>query len=335
MATALVGMSGGVDSSVTAYLLKEEGYDVQGLSFILWEARNRNDFRTCCSLQAIHDASETAEKLGISHHVFDARKEFLEKVIEPFIDIYENGSTPNPCVLCNRHIKFPILMEEAEKKGIDYIATGHYARVARNGGQVLTFDINKAEKNEQMLNDESYVKCQGLTPLLKKGIDTKKDQSYFLYVLTRKVLDRLLLPLGYYTKDMVREIANKLKLPAAQREESQEICFVEDRDYQKFIKSFLTDVDMSGSIVDMEGKTIGTHHGLYAYTIGQRRGLGLSAKEPFYVVKMDTEKNTLVVGARENAMKKEFLVRAVNWLVPYAMILKYTENSSRVKVKFR
>lgn len=292
MPKVIVGMSGGVDSSVTAYLLKEQGYDVEGLSFILWEARQRNDFTTCCSSQAIEDAAGTASQIGIPHSSVDVRDEFIEKVIEPFIDAYTKGRTPNPCILCNRYIKFPSLLKEAEKRGAEFIATGHYAKIERQVSAI------------------SYQ----LSASLKKGIDPKKDQSYFLYVLRQEELNRLLLPLGDYKKEDVRNLANKIGLPSAKRPESQDICFIEDKNYFKFINKINPLAGAAGPIMGMNGKVLGEHKGIYNYTSGQRKGLGISSPSPLYVSKIDAVKNIVYVGPQESAKIKEFEVQELNWL---------------------
>ena len=292
MPKVLVGMSGGVDSSVAAYLLRERGYEVEGFSFVLWEERNEADLKTCCSLQAVEEASKTAQQIGITHSVSDVRDDFIEKVIEPFVNSYTTGLTPNPCILCNKFIKFPRLMEEAEKRGAEYIATGHYARV---------------EKSQTSDND---------AVLLKKGIDPKKDQSYVLYILRQEELRKIILPLGNYRKDEVREIAKRLNLPAAKRAESQEVCFIEGRNYFKFIEKLSPLVGKPGPIIDMAGKVIGTHKGIHAYTVGQRKRLGISSEKPLYVVKVDALKNALYVGAQDAAKKKDFPVEDLNWILP-------------------
>ena len=282
-------MSGGVDSSVTAYLLKEKGYEVEGVSFILWKDRSRSDLTTCCSLEAMEDASKTAFHIGISYSTIDARDDFTVKVIEPFIHAYTAGSTPNPCVLCNRFIKFPFLMKEAEKRGAEYISTGHYARVepakSKEHGAKSEERRAKSKNNSEHLHD--YF-------LIKKGVDPKKDQSYVLYILRQEELKRLILPLGYYRKDEVRRIACELNLLTAERTESQEICFIEGRNYFKFIERLSPVTGKTGPVVDMNGKVIGTHKGIHGYTIGQRKGLGISSPEPLYVVKIDAHNNTLM-----------------------------------------
>lgn len=301
MPKVIVGMSGGVDSSVAAYLLREKGYEVEGLSFILWEKRRKADFKTCCSLQAVEEAAKTAQHIGIPHLIADVKDDFVEKVIEPFVNAYAEGSTPNPCILCNRFIKFPLLIKEAEKRNAEFIATGHYARVEQ-----------KEEAKGSEVGFESFTRHS----LLKKGVDPKKDQSYVLYILNQEQLKKLVLPLGYYRKDEVRDIAKDLKLPAAKRAESQEVCFVEDRNYFKFIEKLSPLAGKPGPIIDMTGEVIGTHKGIHAYTIGQRKRLGIAQKKPLYVVKIDALKNAVYVGSQETAKKREFYVEDLNWINP-------------------
>jgi tRNA-specific 2-thiouridylase len=304
MPKVIVGMSGGVDSSVTAYLLKEQGYEVEGLSFILWEARSRTDITTCCSHQVMEEISKNAHHIGIPHSIIDLRNDFINKVIEPFVNAYISGSTPNPCVLCNRFIKFPFLLKEAEKRGAEYISTGHYARIE---------SAKSIEHGARRLNNSGHFSDYFF---LKKGIDPKKDQSYVLYVLRQKELKRLILPLGNYRKDEVREIAQELNLPATKMAESQEICFIESGNYFKFIEGLSSVTWKPGSIVDMTGRVIGTHKGIHGYTIGQRKGLGISSPEPLYVVKIDALRNTVYAGPQEAARRKEFFVKDLNWILP-------------------
>jgi tRNA-specific 2-thiouridylase len=282
MKKIIVGMSGGVDSSVTAYLLKEQGYEVEGVSFILYEARLKNTFSGCCSIEAIKDAARTAAHMGVKHTSVDLREEFMEKVIEPFIDAYSKGITPNPCIMCNRYVKFPYLLKIAKERVADFISTGHYART--ENGRLL------------------------------KGIDLKKDQSYVLYVLSREDIYRLKLPLGDKTKDKVREIARTLNLPAAQRPESQEICFIEDSGYFKFLEN-LTGAD-EGPIIDaVTGEALGRHKGIHLYTIGQRKRLGIATGKPLYITKIDPKTSSVYVGPKEMAMMKEFEAGDINWLM--------------------
>lgn len=297
----IVGMSGGVDSSVTAYLLKEAGYAVEGLSFILYEARLKGTFTGCCSVEAINDAQRTAESIGVRHNRIDLRNEFMEKVIDPFIDAYSKGLTPNPCILCNRYIKFPYLIKFADERGAEFIATGHYAKVERDG-----------------------------FPMLKKGVDLKKDQSYVLYILRREELDRLILPLGYKTKDEVRRIALSLNLPAAKRPESQEICFIEDRKYFRLLNDLMPTSE--GPIVEAEtGKVIGKHGGIHLFTIGQRKRLGIATGRPLYVVRIDPSDKAVYVGPKEMALQREFEVENMNWLTHEYNVKK--EFRATVKVR--
>ncbi len=301
-------MSGGVDSSVTAYLLRKQGYEVEGLSFILYEARMKNTFSGCCSIESVKDAGRTAGRIGVPHTVMDLRDEFMTHVIEPFIDAYAAGITPNPCILCNKYIKFPSLLRYADEQKAEFIATGHYART--EGGRE--------------------------TVLLKKGIDAKKDQSYVLYVLGQGVLSRLLLPLGEKRKDEVREIAGALDLPAAKRPESQEICFVEDRNYCSFIDNLMPEERDRGPIIHVEtGRTLGLHRGIHSYTIGQRKGLGISSSEPLYVVKIDTRAGAVYVGPNEAAMMKEFTVDEVDWPSDPQFHLKITPPPPAPPLKIR
>ncbi len=312
----IVGMSGGVDSSTAAFLLKEKGYEVEGVSFILYEARlrreppyslgspkNRESFWggsnvACCSIEAIKEAAIVAAQLGIPHSIVDLREEFIDKVINPFISSYAKGLTPNPCILCNRYIKFPVLLKIADERDAFFISTGHYARV--------------------------------MDGRLFKGIDQKKDQSYVLYVLEREVLKRLILPLGELTKDRVREMARSLGLISARRPESQEICFIAERRYSEFINAFIEPEE--GPVIDIRtGKILKTHQGIFRYTIGQRRSLGISSKKPYYVVKIDPEKRAVYVGNKEDAFKSEIIITDINILQPEA----FSKPSFRATVKIR
>jgi len=264
----------------------------------------------------MESAARNAQALGIPHSTIDVREAFQTKVIEPFIAAYMKGLTPNPCVLCNRFIKFPYLMAKADEQGVEFIATGHYARV-----ETETTTANHAIS--------PY-------PILKKGIDPKKDQSYFLYSLRQGELKRLLLPLGFYKKEEVRQLAQHLELPAADSSESQEICFVEDNNYLAFIEKHASAAGKPGPIVDMDGKVIGTHKGIYGYTIGQRKGMGIASPEPLYVADIDVPSNTLYVGSRDAAMKKEFAAGDLNWIIP-PLSRKWSEGglAFRASVKVR
>ena len=290
-------MSGGVDSSVTAILLKEQGYEVEGVSLILFDAQSRKALgkAPCCTVEAVADAAKTADVIGIRHRHIDVRSLFSEKVINPFIEAYSKGLTPNPCILCNKFIKFPSLMNAAYTRGFEFIATGHYARVQRTGTGAQ----------------------------LCRGLDQKKDQSYVLYALSRDIVNRLILPLGEKTKPAVREIARRLSLPSANRPESQEICFIEERNYVAFMDGLAEET--KGPVIDIEtGKQIGNHSGIHLYTIGQRKRLPAMGK-PMYVVRIDPSANAIYTGPREMAQMRSFAVQGVNWLVdPHSRQLRAT-----------
>jgi tRNA-specific 2-thiouridylase len=298
MAKVIVGMSGGVDSSVSAYLLKQKGYEVEGVSFVLWEARLKPAPAACCSFEARDSAAKSAEALGIPLRTIDVRGAFYDKVIDPFVEAYKKGLTPNPCILCNKYIKFPYLLKNADEAGAEFMATGHYARVADCKASGVRREVSKDRK-----------KC------LKKGMDSRKDQSYVLYVLDPVQLERLLLPLGEYTKEQVREVARSIGLPAADRPESQEICFIEDNDYCRFLETLCPEVTNPGPVIGPGGKTIGTHQGIYRYTIGQRKGLGIPFLRPYFVSRIDPGNNAIHVGPREDAMSARVRVRDIRWLL--------------------
>ncbi len=286
----LVAMSGGVDSSVTAALLKEQGYEVIGVTFRLWAGNEGQEHaKACCGIDSVEDARRVANKLGIPHFVSNMTDFFAKTVVANFVNEYAKGRTPNPCVRCNEFVKYRLFLQRAEALDADYIATGHYARLVKG-------------------NDGHYH--------LLKAVDRNKDQSYVLYMLKQTVMARVLLPLGELTKPQVREIAKKLGLPVYSKPDSQEICFVDTDDYRDFIKKMRPDLVKPGPIVTEDGKRIGTHMGVAFYTIGQRRGLRISnpSTEPLYVAKINAETNTIVVGRRELVMTKEATVEAVNWV---------------------
>ena len=293
----IVAMSGGVDSSVAAYLLKKQGHEVTGLSFELWDKRDLKSSNVCCSIETIELAKAVAHELGIEHYTVDVRDAFYRHVIEAFCESYIKGATPNPCVLCNKYIKFDFLLKKAGELGADAVATGHYARTEKT---------QSLEHREQKIDNYRY--------LLKKGIDSKKDQSYFLYVMRQEELARTLFPLGEMTKEQTRRIARDLGLVTALRAESQEICFVGENRYADFIKDLSPEALQHGPIIDMNGKTVGAHNGILFYTIGQRKGLGISSLKPHYVAGIDRVNNTIIVGSREDAMRKSLRVTELNWI---------------------
>ena len=284
----LAAMSGGVDSSVTAALLLEQGYEVIGVTMRLSEeSREADDDRGCCSIKSVNDAQGVASILGIPHYVLDFRAEFEKNVVCNFLDEYAKGRTPNPCIECNRAMKFGALMQKARELGADCVATGHYAQIVYN------------EEN-------------GLYEL-KKGLDEKKDQSYVLYHLTQDTLAHFLLPLGGFTKPEVREMAEKYNLPVAHKAESQEICFIPDDDHERFIRERRPECLVPGDVVDLSGRVLGKHKGLPLYTVGQRKGLGIAAPEPLYVVRLDTENNRVVVGGANDVFASGLTAGRVTW----------------------
>lgn len=276
-----IAMSGGVDSSVAAALLKEAGHDVIGVTMKIMPSDNN-------SPHAEIDAANVARQLGIPHHVLDLRDIFTHQIIDYFCREYRLGRTPNPCILCNKYIKFGVLMEKALKMGADFLATGHYARIEK---------------------DNSSGKY-----LLKKGHDRRKDQSYFLCQLTQEQLSHALFPIGNLTKDEVRKIAAELRLPTACRPESREICFIPDDDHAKFLKDHMAQAARPGPILDERGNTLGQHRGITSYTIGQRKGLGIAAAEPLYVTAIEPNGNTVVVGTKEQTYASELVAGDLNWI---------------------
>lgn len=277
----LLGMSGGVDSSVSAILLQKAGYEVIGCTMNLLDEPNE---------EAIKDAKKVCKKLEIEHHVFDCRKEFRCHVINTFISEYENAKTPNPCVECNQYLKFGVFYEKAKELGCKYIATGHYA---------------KKEYSEKY---KQYV--------LRKSNEEKKDQTYFLYTIPREKVEYILFPLqDNESKEDTRALAEEYRLEIAQKKDSQEICFIKDDDYQKFLKEHMQKQPKKGKIVLTTGEVLKTHNGLINYTIGQRKGLGISYKEPLYVVKLDIKKNQVIVGTEKELYSNQLEAINLNWIV--------------------
>jgi tRNA-specific 2-thiouridylase len=284
----LIGMSGGVDSSVSAYLLKKQGFEVIGATMKLWEDNNPS----CTSILAIERAKKVAGDLDIPHYVFDFKNTFNKNIIQYFIAEYLKGKTPNPCVICNREIKFAGLLRRAEEMDIDYVATGHYSRIVKPSWKT----------------NGRY--------LLRKGKDKNKDQSYFLYRLTQEQLSKTLFPLGNLTKKKVRKIAKSIGLTVAEERDSQEVCFIPDNDYKKFIENNISTTPREGNIVDKEGNILGKHFGIHKYTIGQRRGVNTISNEPRYVIAIDKEKNEIIVGPEEELYTSKLIAKDTNWIIP-------------------
>lgn len=308
---AIIAMSGGVDSSVAALLCQQEGFDCMGVTLALTNNEDRGipQEKTCCSVDDVADARSVAFRLGMPFYVFNFKDAFRREVMDRFVQAYENGETPNPCVDCNRYIKFEKLMRRGEEIGYPYVATGHYARVEQDP--------------------------QTGRWLLKKGLDPAKDQSYMLYSLTQWELSRLLLPLGGLTKERVRELAEEHGFINARKRDSQDICFVPDGDYAAFIRRWEEKKEdpkefPPGEFVGTEGQVYGQHKGIIHYTVGQRKGLGLSFPQPMYVCKIDTEKNQVVLGKQEELFSREVTARDINLISQESI-----DTPMRVKARVR
>src|SRR5262252_6921809 len=300
----VVGMSGGVDSSATAALLLEQGYDVVGITLKLWpqDCVSRAEDK-CCGPQAVMDARAVCHKLGVPYYLIDEADQFQTKVIQYFADEYKAGRTPNPCVMCNQNLKFGRLIDRADRLGAEFIATGHFARVERAGSSGHGSAPSFSAENQSRLTSAATGRY-----LLKRGRDLRKDQSYFLFSLRQDQLARALFPLGEKTKSDTREVARHCRLKTADKEESMEICFVPDNDYGKFLQQAKLARKHRGEIVDLHGKLLGHHDGIEFYTIGQRKGLGLSSPRPLYVIELDPARNRVVVGDDTMLDREEFRV---------------------------
>lgn len=281
-------MSGGVDSSVAAYLLKEQGYDVIGVTMQIWQEDKEYEEREggCCSLSAVDDARRVADKIGIPFYVLNFRDSFKKNVIDYFIDEYMEGKTPNPCIACNKYLKFDELLKKAQGIGADYIATGHYAKIEEHNGRYI----------------------------LVKSDDDKKDQTYALYNMTQEQLAHTLMPCGEYTKDRIREIAKEIGLDVHNKKDSEEICFISDNNHGKYISEAMPGKVKQGNFVDKDGNIIGKHKGIVYYTIGQRKGLGLAMGRPVFVTDINPLTNEVVVGAEEDIFKTDLICKDINFI---------------------
>lgn len=281
----VVAMSGGVDSSVAAYLLHQEGHEVIGISMRLW-SYDPDTTHGCCTPDDLYDARRVADQLGIPYYVFDFEKKFEGAVVDQFVESYRVGETPNPCVRCNTDIKFDVLLQRAHELGADMLATGHYARLIR--------------------------KEDGSVELLK-GLDPSKDQSYFLFGMSQEQLSQLMFPLGDMTKDEVREIGRKAGILTSDKKDSQEICFV-PTDYKKFVRDRISDKDIiQGNLVDEEGKVLGKHQGIHEYTIGQRKGINIPTSLPMFVSNINKDTGDITIGQKESLMKTAFTVKELRY----------------------
>lgn len=311
----LLGMSGGIDSTVSAMLLLEQGYEVVGVTFRTFDSIKESCLakeKGCCSIESIMEAKHNAQKMGFEHHIVDFRDTFKQCVIRNFIDEYMSGRTPNPCVLCNSHIKWGELVRVADELQCDYIATGHYARIDERDGHVY----------------------------LAQAADTKKDQTYFLWMLTEEQLRRTIFPLGDLTKDQVRDIARQhgyIKL--AEKRESQEICFIPDNDYRAFLRANVPDYNervRAGEYVDAHGNVLGRHEGFVNYTIGQRKGLGIALGHPAYVTHIDAVTNRVTLGTNEDLFATQLqyqIVRALRTVNDTAISARIRYRSQSVPVQ--
>ncbi len=285
----VVAMSGGVDSSTAALLLAEQGYEVIGVMMRLWAEPAADEspvHNRCCSPQAVEDARRVADQLDIPFYLVNYVRPFKEQVVDDFVREYARGRTPNPCLKCNRHIKFGRLLAQARTLGADYLATGHYARIRCTDGHFQ----------------------------LLRSRDAQKDQSYALYMLGQAELAHTLFPVGEYTKEQVRALAAQRGLAVADRAESQDLCFLADGDYRRFLREYAPQALRPGPIVDRRGRVLGEHQGLALYTIGQRRGLGISAPEPLYVLELDPRRNAVVVGTADELGQRELLAEEVSYV---------------------
>ncbi|MBD3420012.1 MAG: tRNA 2-thiouridine(34) synthase MnmA [Chitinivibrionales bacterium] len=306
----MIAMSGGVDSSLSAYLLKQQGYDVVGATMCLGITAMASKKTLCCSKDAIGDARNVCDRLEIPHYVFDYVDEMHKNVVDNFVDAYEHGRTPNPCVECNRHLKFDLLLNKARVLGFDYLATGHYAQLIDEAGTIR----------------------------MCRPADREKDQTYFLYCLRKEVLNSVLFPLGGHTKEEVRLLADSINLPVAQKPESQDICFVADGNYKEFIRSRGI-AGKSGKIKDLGGNVLGEHEGITNYTVGQRKGLGVAAGRPLYVVEIDAQRDTVIVGDERDLFARGLIARKVNMLydtIPQNVgcVIRYSNLPVRCRAAF-
>ena len=301
-----IAMSGGVDSSVAAALLVERGYTVVGMMLRLWSEQDSERANRCCTPDSVAMARRVASILSIPFYILDARQFFYEAVVKPFIHDYTHNLTPNPCINCNRTVRWEFLLNHALSAGVDFLATGHYARLTQNSHQVYQ---------------------------LLRGSDSAKDQSYVLHMLTQNQLNHALFPLGEYTKQDVRQMAHKFNLPVAERPDSQDLCFVGgDGDYRQFLARHAPQAIMPGEILDRKGNILGHHEGLSFFTIGQRKGLHVPSSTPHYVLEKDFLRNVIIVGTRDQSGSDNFIVENMNWIAGQPPDSQFT---AFVKIRYK
>jgi len=315
----VVAMSGGVDSSVAAALLKKEGFDVIGVMMRFWSEKGGNK---CCSVESENMARRVAKKISMPFYVINVEREFKKKVVDYFLKEYKKGNTPNPCVVCNKEIKFGFLIKKAMSLGADFVATGHYARIRS------AINFFPSVGNPLCACGHKWTKdCKKSITSLYKGVDKNKDQSYFLWQLNQEQLSHVIFPVGGYTKPEVRKLAKKFKLPTAETPESQEVCFVQDT-VNNFLKKYLS--NKPGNIVNKDGKVLGEHNGLWFYTIGQRHGLEIP-QGPYYVIDKDIKKNLLIVSKNQKDLeRKELIANSINWINPIKLPI-----NADVKIRYK
>jgi tRNA-specific 2-thiouridylase len=326
MTRIVVALSGGVDSSVAAALLQQQGHEVIGMMLRLWSEPGMEAANRCCTPDSLAMARRVAARLDIPFYAVDAQQIFRDVVVQYFLDGYTQGVTPNPCLVCNRYIRWDFLLNRALTLGASYLATGHYARITPSPVSIASFTrpTPVSERYEPRAEDDKK-KIQ-----LLRGVDSQKDQSYVLSVLTQEQLRHAIFPIGEYTKPQVRQLARDFELPVAERAESQDLCFLGDDDYRDFLRRHVPEVVKPGSIINRNGQQVGEHRGLAFYTIGQRKGLGISSPVPMYVLAKDVSRNVLIIGKVDELGEQELTAGSVNWLSG-----EPPETPIRVQVKIR